>query len=173
MDIPIKPIQFAKKSSHPLSGDWRQKIARVSVFAGLALLFLLFYLILPRPLFRDSTSTVLLGKNGLLLGAKISEDQQWRFPERDSIPEKFRQAILHYEDRYFYYHPGIDPVALIRAVYLNVSHRKVVSGGSTLSMQVIRLARNKKNRTLFQKAIETFLAFRLEFTYNKKEIQQN
>lgn len=170
MDIPIKPIQFAKKSSHPLSGDWRQKIARVSVFAGLALLFLLFYLILPRPLFRDSTSTVLLDKNGLLLGAKISEDQQWRFPERDSIPEKFRQAILHYEDRYFYYHPGIDPVALIRAVYLNVSHRKVVSGGSTLSMQVIRLARNKKNRTLFQKAIETFLAFRLEFTYNKKEI---
>lgn len=170
MDVPPNPFMPSRLSLCQPTRERRRKIFRMLIILGLALLFLLFFLILPRPLFRDDTSTVLLDRQGLLLGAKISGDQQWRFPDRDSIPEKFKQAILHYEDRYFYYHPGINPLAITRAVYLNVKYHKIVSGGSTLSMQVIRLARKKKDRTLFQKALETLLAFRLEFTYNKQEI---
>jgi len=140
--------------------------------AGIALIvvFLLFWRSIPSPLFQDPTSTVLLDREGLLLGARIASDHQWRFPEMNQIPEKFRLAIIHYEDRYFADHPGINPIALLRAVYLNLKYIKIVSGGSTISMQVIRLARKNRERTVVEKIIEIFLAFRLEFTNGKAEI---
>jgi len=121
-------------------------------------------------IFREPASTVFLDKEGNLLGAKIADDQQWRFPERAEVPEKFKEAILHYEDRYFYFHPGFNPFSLLRAAYQDVRSGKIISGGSTLSMQVIRLARKNKTRTIGEKLIEIVLAFRLELTHSKKEI---
>jgi len=145
-------------------------VRRFLLYALLFLLATLFWFSLPRPLFSDPYSTVLLDRDGNLLGAKISADQQWRFPECEQVPEKFRLAIIHYEDRYFYFHPAFNPFALFRAAYLNIRHRRIVSGGSTITMQVIRLARKNRDRTFLEKFRELFLAYRLEFTYCKADI---
>jgi penicillin-binding protein 1C len=125
---------------------------------------------LPNPLFKDSYSTVLLDRNGELLGVKIAKDGQWRFPETNTVSKKFETCITVYEDKRFYYHPGVDPIALFRAIKQNLTKSKVISGGSTLTMQVIRLSRKGKSRNLYEKAIESILAIRLELGYSKKEI---
>ena len=125
---------------------------------------------LPDPLFRVSYSTVLEANDGTLLGARIARDEQWRFPVADSIPEKFRHCLRLYEDEYFYRHPGVNPVALGKALVQNVRAGKVVRGGSTLSMQVVRMARGATRRTYFQKAKELLLALKLEMAYRKDEI---
>ena len=140
------------------------------MYLMLALGAVLFWFWLPRPLFNDPLCTVLFDRNGNLLGAKISADQQWRFPESENVPEKFRQAIVHYEDHYFFRHPGFNPVSLIRAAYLNIKYRKIVSGGSTISMQVIRLSRKNRDRTFWEKLKEILLAYRLELTRSKADI---
>lgn len=134
------------------------------------LLLLLFWFSLPDPLFKEPSSTVILDREMRLLGARISGDQQWRFPESDSVPEKFSRAIVCYEDKYFRYHPGFNPVALVRAGYLNARRGKVVSGGSTITMQVIRLARKNRDRTYLEKIREVIMAFRLELTHSKRDI---
>ncbi|MFZ4399506.1 MAG: penicillin-binding protein 1C, partial [Bacteroidales bacterium] len=136
----------------------------------LLVLLLIFWFSQHKPLFKDPNSTVLRDKNGELLGAKIAADGQWRFPETENVPDKFAKAIVQFEDKHFYHHPGFNPVSMIRAVYLNIKNRKIVSGGSTISMQLIRLSRKNKSRTIFEKIIETLLAMRLELTYSKSEI---
>ena len=134
------------------------------------MILLLFWFSLSGPLFHDPTSTVLLDNEGQLLGAKIANDHQWRFPESERVPEKVSQAIIHFEDRKFRYHPGFNPIALIRALYLNNKKHKIVSGGSTITMQLIRLSRKNKPRTYYEKFIELILAFRLELTHSKADI---
>jgi penicillin-binding protein 1C len=130
----------------------------------------LFWLCLPRPLFDDPYSTVLLDRYGELLGARIADDGQWRFPPVDSLPEKYKKAAILYEDRFFYYHPGVNPLSLFRALLQNLKKGEIVSGGSTLTMQVIRLARKGKSRTIPEKIIEIVLATRLELTGSKEDI---
>lgn len=125
---------------------------------------------MPHPLFSVPTSTLLYSAEGELLGARIAPDGQWRFPAADRLPEKFLTCLLHYEDQRFYYHPGVDPMALLRALRLNAQARRVVSGGSTLTMQVARLARGNQPRTLYQKWIEMGWAFYIETTHRKREI---
>lgn len=134
-----------------------------------AVLLVCYYLCLPKKLFRTPTSYVVEDSNGELLSAAIASDGQWRFPADKEVPEKFAACIVAYEDKRFYYHWGVDPLAMGRAVKQNLGGRRVVSGGSTITMQVIRLYRNKP-RNLWQKAIETVLATRLEFSYSKKAI---
>ncbi|PIE86103.1 MAG: penicillin-binding protein 1C [Bacteroidia bacterium] len=140
---------------------------------GLVLIFILLILFLnclPNPLFNDPTCTVLEDCKNNLIGAHIAADSQWRFPELDSVPEKFEKAIIQFEDKRFYYHIGFDIVAICRAMLQNISHGKIKSGGSTISMQTIRLARKGKARTLSEKIIELFLSMRLEMAKSKKEI---
>ena len=125
---------------------------------------------LPRKLFQDvSYSTVVESAEGELLGARIAADGQWRFPPRDTVPERFATALIQFEDRQFWWHPGVNPVALGRALIQNLKAGHVVSGGSTLTMQVIRLSRGKE-RTLWQKMIEAVQATRLELRYSKRHI---
>lgn len=133
-------------------------------------LFIGYMFCLPKPLFNDPLSTVITDSRSNLLGAKIADDGQWRFPHNEEVPEKFKQSIICFEDQYFYKHPGFNPVSLIRALYLNIKNKEVVSGGSTISMQVIRLARKNKSRTVKEKLIELVLATRLELKYSKDEI---
>ncbi|MFC1569059.1 penicillin-binding protein 1C [bacterium] len=139
-------------------------------FWGILLLFFLFYLSLPSTLFKDPYSIVLLDQDNELLGATISQDEQWRFPAPESIPESFIQAITLYEDKRFFKHPGVDLLAMARAIRQNIQADDIVSGGSTLTMQVIRMARKGKPRTIWEKCIEAILALRLEWSYNKDEI---
>ncbi len=122
--------------------------------------------------FQKPYSTVVFSEDQQLLGARIASDGQWRFPIADSIPDKFKTCITVFEDRFFYEHPGINPVSLMRALYLNVKHGEIVSGGSTISMQVIRLLKGNKKRTIFRKIYEILLATRLEMQYTKNEIMQ-
>jgi penicillin-binding protein 1C len=124
---------------------------------------------LPRKLFDVSYSTVVTDRQGELLGARIAADGQWRFPPVDTVPEKFRQCILAFEDRYFDYHFGVNPLAIGRAFVQNIKVRRIVSGGSTLTMQTIRLSRGEK-RTVAEKVVEAILATRLECRYSKSEI---
>jgi len=130
----------------------------------------LFWFLLPDQLFNDPLSTVVSDRNGELLGARIAADGQWRFPEPDVVPDKFAQALITFEDQYFYTHPGINPISLGRALITNLQEGRIVSGGSTLTMQVLRLSRKGKQRTLSQKLIESILSIRYELTTNKTEI---
>lgn len=108
--------------------------------------------------------------NGNLLSARIADDGQWRFPNSKHIPIKFISSIIQFEDRSFFIHPGFNPIAFARAIVQNIKAKKIISGGSTLSMQVIRLARKKKERTVVEKLIEIVMALRLELSYSKSEI---
>ena len=97
-------------------------------------------LCLPKDLFQGTSyATVVTDRNGELLGARIAGDQQWRFPPCDTVPDRFATALIQFEDRHFRWHPGVNPVALVRASADNLRAGHVVSGGSTLTMQVIRL----------------------------------
>lgn len=136
---------------------------------GFAVL-LWFYFCLPNPLFDTPYSTVIEDAHGRLLSAKIARDYQWRFPQGDSIPQKFAQSIVLFEDEYFFSHPGVNPVSMWRALRQNIRNKRITSGGSTISMQVIRLSRQGKQRTIFEKFYEIILAFRLELSYSKQEI---
>ena len=140
-------------------------------FAGAgALLLLAFWLLVPVVPLDDPLSTVVLDRDGELLGASIATDGQWRFGVADSVPDKFAAAITCFEDRRFYFHPGVDPLALARATILNLRRGRVVSGGSTLTMQVVRLSRKGQPRTLVEKAIETVLALRLTLALSKRQV---
>jgi len=134
------------------------------------ILLILYYFALPKPLFHKPTSTVILSKEGKLLGARIAKDGQWRFPANNQVPEKFKKSIITFEDQYFYHHPGVNLASLFRAAWQDITARKIVSGGSTLSMQVIRLSQDHPKRNFYQKIKEIILATRLEFGYSKDEI---
>ena len=125
---------------------------------------------LPDKLFHDPQSTVLLDRDYQLLCASIASDGQWRFPEIEEVPEKFSKALVAFEDKRFWSHPGVDLFAMGRAIRQNFRSGRVVSGGSTLTMQLIRLSRHNPPRTIFQKLIEVVLATRAELSYSKKEI---
>lgn len=146
------------------------KIIRKFLFSFLVFLASLFWFCLPTPLFTDRYSDILLSADSSLLGAHIASDGQWRFPEIQDIPEQMKQAVLAFEDKRFYYHPGIDPLAILRAAKLNIAGKRVVSGGSTITMQLVRLSRKNAPRIFSEKLIEAILALRIELAYSKNEI---
>jgi penicillin-binding protein 1C len=144
----------------------RNKIKSSIVF----LLLIIYYFSLPRTLFQEPYSTVIESKEGELLGAKIARDGQWRFPAQDSVPDKFKKCIVYFEDEYFNYHPGFNPIAMINAIKQNQKAGKTVRGGSTITQQVIRLSRKNQKRTYFEKMIELVLSTRLELRHSKNKI---
>ncbi|MBX2858368.1 MAG: penicillin-binding protein 1C [Cellvibrionaceae bacterium] len=144
---------------------------RVKIGALLLCALLLFHTYpLPQNPRQQALSTVLLDSNGALLAAKIAPDQQWRFPRANQLPAKYIRALLAFEDQYFFYHPGINPFSLLRAAYSNFKAGRVVSGGSTLTMQLARLIRGDPPRNYTNKAIEALLALKLEWHYSKRDI---
>lgn len=148
-------------------------IKRKVVILTIGLFAILLWLLgLPSPLFNHPYATIIEDHEGQLLGARIAEDSQWRFPPGDSLPIKFTTAVRIFEDQRFWQHPGVDIRALLRAIQQNIRAGKVLSGASTLDMQVIRLARGQKRRSIWQKMIEMALAVRLQLSYNKTEIFQ-
>jgi penicillin-binding protein 1C len=118
----------------------------------------------------DPYCTVIEDANGELLGARIAADEQWRFPESKTFPDRYTKALIAFEDNRFYSHQGIDPIAVARALIHNIKQKKTVEGGSTVTMQVIRLIRKGKRRTLKEKIIESLLAVRLEASMSKRKI---
>ncbi len=133
------------------------------------LLVRLFFLKFQKYPFNDTYSPVLTDSVGNIYDIRIANDGQWRFPQTDNIPEKFEKCIILYEDKRFYKHHGVDFLALIRAAKQDIAQKKIVSGGSTLTMQTVRLWRRQK-RTFIEKFIEILAAQRLEYSFSKKEI---
>lgn len=142
-----------------------RKLTYFAIFA-----FTVYFLgCLPTPLFDSPTSTILLSRDGRLMNARIAEDGQWRFPEMDSTPVKFNEAIIAFEDHDFYAHTGVSFRAIGRAAISNFKAKRVVSGGSTITMQIARMARNS-DRTFYNKFIEAIWAFRMETKYSKEQL---
>ena len=133
-------------------------------------LLIWFWLSLPSKLFHAPTCYVIEDKDGNLLNATIAADGQWRFPNNKHVPQKFIDCITTFEDKRFFKHPGVDPVAIGRAVIKNVKNKGVVQGGSTITMQVIRLSKKNDKRNIWNKLKESILAVRLELSYSKKNI---
>ena len=105
------------------------------------------------------------------MGASVSSSGQWRLPpSSQAAPERFARALVAYEDKRFYYHAGVDPLALARALRQNARAGRIVSGGSTISMQAARIGRPGMERSLGEKAIEVLMALRLELLLGKRGV---
>lgn len=141
------------------------------VVVGAFLSFLLLNWIFPLP-DRIEYSTIITDDKGEILHAFLTHDQQWRMKtELAEISPLLRKTIIAKEDKYFYYHPGINPLAMLRALARNILHMRRTSGASTITMQVAR-ALEPKRRTYWNKLRESFRALQLEWKYPKDEILQ-
>jgi len=143
---------------------WRRRLFRT--FIGLGI----FWLLVPTIQFDQPTATVVEAEDGQLLAALVAVDGQWRFPAMDTVPTKFSEALLCYEDRWFYFHPGFNPIALISAAYDNVFTDKRRRGGSTLTMQLARLSRPAQKRTFTTKLVEIAMAVIAEIRWSKPSL---
>ena len=152
----------------------KRNVKILKILLPIVLIFIVWVVIMalttPKGVFRSVYSTLLYSSNGTLMNAHIASDGQWRFPPSDTVPEKFRQAILNYEDRWFYWHPGVNPVSMVKAAMLNFRRGRIVSGGSTLTMQVSRISSESRERTYWRKFVELNRALYIELCYSKNEI---
>lgn len=152
----------------------RKKWLRVSLIA-LASAFVLFLLLdafFPVPASQVHYSQIITASDGTVLYAFLSDDDKWRMKtELQEISPLLRKTIINKEDKWFYWHYGVNPIAIVRALFKNVLHLRTTSGASTISMQVARLL-EPKPRTLWNKLLEAFRAVQLEWHYSKDEILQ-
>lgn len=148
---------------------WGKRLA-LALLAGF-LLFLLLNWFFPIKT-NIEYSTIITDDKGEVVHAFLTSDDKWRMKtELDEISPLLRKTIIEKEDRYFFYHPGVNPLAVGRALVKNLLRMKRTSGASTITMQVARLLEPKK-RTWFNKIKEMFRAFQLEWKYSKSEILQ-
>lgn len=146
----------------------KSKTKRIILWV-LSLLFLAF-LIMPLPNIKPSYSKVLYSKEGILLSATISPEQQWCFPMDEEIPQKLTDCIITYEDEYFSYHPGINPIAITKAMIENIKAGKTIRGASTIPMQVMRMKNKHAHRNWYNKIKETIGAIKYSLTHRDKTI---
>lgn len=126
---------------------------------------------LKKPILPIDYSQTILASDGQILRVFLNKNQQWCLPpvKSEAIPQKLKTAVILYEDEYFWYHPGVNPVSLFRAIKQNFRNKRIVSGASTINMQVARM-KFKKNRTIRSKIVELFYAVKLNFHYSKERI---
>lgn len=162
---PIKEngLKFWPHLKHPRWQKWRKWWLLLAALV-------LAYGLVPSLDFKTPYSSVLEDRNGQLLGARVAADGQWRFPPKQAVPERFATALLTYEDRWFYQHPGINPVALASALYDGLFTDLPRRGGSTISMQLARLSFGAKKRTIGVKILEMAMALKAELRYSKKTL---
>ncbi len=142
---------------------------------GIAVLPVITFLALDHlwPLDRDRLdrplATRILDRHQRVVRLHLSSDGFWRFRAApEEIPENLKQAVLAFEDRFFYWHGGVNPVSLVRAAVHNLGHTRL-TGGSTLTMQVARMM-HRRPRRLSSKLIEIFTALQLEVHFTKDQI---
>jgi penicillin-binding protein 1C len=126
----------------------------------------------PPPLGQDlETSQTVVDRNGKLLRAYLTSEGRWRLPAtRKDVDPRFLQALLAYEDKRYFSHHGVDPLAMTRAAYQLVTQGHIVSGGSTISMQVARLLEPRRERSVYAKLRQTVRGLELEWALSKDEI---
>jgi penicillin-binding protein 1C len=126
----------------------------------------------PVPLGETITySTLVVDRNGKLLRPFITKDGYWRLPVTSAeVDPRFLQMLITYEDKRFYEHGGVDPWALARAAWQALTAGRIVSGGSTLTMQVARLLEPRPERRLSDKLAEMIRAVQIEQRLSKQQI---
>ena len=118
----------------------------------------------------DKFALVIVAEDGTPLRAFADKEGVWRYPvSMSDVSPRYINTLVAYEDRWFWYHPGINPLAMIRAIYQNTINGRVISGGSTLTMQVARIL-DPHSRTFAGKLKQMFRALQLEWHYSKAEI---
>ncbi len=149
---------------------WRRRVAWSAVIIAIALLVLDRAFPPPIPDLTREGATVVLAADGSPLRAFAAEDGVWRYPiTPETVSPRYLQALLGYEDRWFDYHPGVNPFALARALGQALVHGEIVSGGSTLTMQVARLI-EPTPRSAWGKLRQIARALQLEWRLSKREI---
>lgn len=157
---------------------WERKLLRAVLCSilGMGFCILLFYVLtrlffpLPMERLKPPSSVTVLDRNGELLRAFTAPDEMWRIHSSiKDVSPRLRMAVIDYEDRYFRYHFGINPISIIRAAITNIKAHQIVCGGSTITMQVARMM-EPKPRTFRNKFIEIIRALQLELSYSKNEI---
>ncbi len=157
----------AKRLLQRVPSNWT---GLVPPLASAFLLLGFFLLGPPHAGFPGGLSSALYDAHGELLGAAVSAEGLWKLPAGPALPEKFVTSLVAFEDRRFFSHPGLDILAICRAAAQNARSGRVVAGGSTISMQVARLASPPGKRNLVRKAIEAVLAVKLEVLLGKEGI---
>lgn len=115
---------------------------------------------------------VVVDENNRPLRTFADKDGIWRYPiALEDVSPLYIEALLTYEDRWFWIHPGVNPIAILRAAYLNIKHGRIVSGGSTISMQVARIL-HPHRRSFWGKLQQVFRTMQLEWHLTKREILQ-
>lgn len=150
----------------------RARLVTITALAALGVIALLWLAdrLWPLPMPTDDLARVVLAEDGTPLWRFADADGVWRYPVSvDEVSPLYLQALLTYEDRWFYSHPGVNPLALGRAAWQNLSGGRVLSGGSTLSMQVARLL-DPHSRTLPGKLRQLWRTLQLEWHLSKREI---
>ena len=143
----------------------------LAIAVGIGLAYVLTIMSAAPPVERDYQAletTVVYARGGEVLAGIYQEDRT--YVALEDIPLKVRQAFIAVEDRNFYSHPGVDPPAILRALYANLRHRRIVEGGSTITQQLARNLYLDRSRTIRRKLLEIRIAFNLERTYSKDEI---
>jgi penicillin-binding protein 1C len=139
------------------------------VAAAFPVVFLVLSLLFPLPSLKPY-SLVVQDRDGRFLQAFLTQDGVWRLrTSPDEIPGRLKDILIRREDRWFYYHPGVNPFAILRAVAQNVRSGHRVSGASTITMQIARML-HPEERTYLNKAVEVFRALQLEARSSKKEL---
>jgi len=147
----------------------------IIILSSLLIAFLLFIVgdfLFPLPIdkLNPPASQIILDRNGKLLRAFTASDEMWRFKGTfEELSPNLKLAALTYEDKWFYYHLGLNPFSIIKAAIANIKAGHIVSGASTITMQIARMM-EPKERTFKNKFIEAFRAFQLEFHYSKDEL---
>src|SRR5215467_4763627 len=125
---------------------------------------------LPAPGRNSPFAVAVIGRDGTPLRAFAGDDHVWRYPvSSNEVSPLYLDALVTYEDRMFRWHPGVNPIALIRAGWQRLRYGHIVSGGSTITMQVARIL-DPTPRTLAGKLIQIARALQIERHYSKNEI---
>ena len=153
---------------------WSKRFRRLWVYAAIAVgvLCLFNWVIFPLPKDRlqRPSSTFVYCRDGQLLNCFTSSDRFWRKPvPLKRISPHLVRSVITCEDRWFYYHPGFNPVSLVSAAVENLKAGRFVRGGSTITMQIARMMESKP-RTIPNKIIEILRAVQLELTYSKNRL---
>lgn len=141
--------------------------SKTKLLLGSLVLMALGIIVLPMPDHQPSYSHVVYSSAGELLSATISDEQQWCLPSTEPLPDALVTAIITYEDRYFYYHPGVNPISIMYALKDKWANDTKLRGASTITMQLMRMRNKNAPRTIKNKLYEMATAVKYTLTHTK------
>lgn len=153
---------------HRLSARQRRLLSWAA--AALASVWAIAWIVPPPARLGEPPSTVVSFRDGSPIYVFLSPDDKYRMAaELKTLDSDYVEALLRFEDKRFYFHPGVDPIAVVRSIVVNLESGRVLTGASTLTMQLVRVL-EPRPRTLLSKAVEAVRAVQLELRMSKREI---